>query len=486
MLHLRSMTKHAMPQSPERTYNAPQPVRSLRDWLDHLAARDRLVVLKPGLGLKFELAAYSKRFDGLRATVFPRPGGHPMPIISGIVSDRGWMAEAMGVEPGAMLPRFQEAALNPIPWQEVKSAPAQEVVYRRADRPIDLEKILPLPIHNEHDGGPYIAAGIMVVRNPKTGKQNVSIHRCQLTGPDRLGVLVLPRHTFVFHRMAEEAGEPLDAALVVGVDPLTLLASQAIVPIDHDELEIAGALQQRPLPVVKCLTSDIRVPAEAEIVIEGRFLPGVREPEGPYGEFPQYYGPRANREVMEIVTVTHRKDAIFHTLVGGGLEHLILGAVPKEATLLTHLRRNFPNVLDVHLSPGGTMRFHLYVKMKKTQEGQGKNVILGAFAGYFDLKHVIVVDEDVDIHNPREVEWAVATRFQADRDLVIVPESQGSKLDPSNRDGVGAKMGLDATKPFNAPEMRFKRIRVPGEESIDVDEVLRRNPSNDWRAALKA
>ncbi len=252
-----------------------------------------------------------------------------------------------------------------------------------------------------------------------------------------------------------------------------MLASQAIVPIDHDELEIAGALQGRPLPVVKCLTSDIRVPAEAEIVIEGRFLPGVREPEGPFGEFPQTYGTRSNREVMEVVAVTHRKDAIFHTMVGGGLEHLLLGAIPKEATLLTHLRRNFPNVLDVHLSPGGTMRFHLYVKLKKTQEGQGKNVILGAFAGSFDLKHVIVVDDDVDIHNPTEVEWAVATRFQADRDLVIVPESQGSKLDPSNRDGVGAKMGLDATKPLAAAEMTFKRIHVPGEEAIDVAEVLK-------------
>ena len=188
---------------------------------------------------------------------------------------------------------------------------------------------------------------------------------------------------------------------------------------------------------------------------------------------------------MEIVAVTHRKDAIFHTIVGGGLEHQLLGAIPKEATLLTHLRRNFPNVLDVHLSPGGVMRFHLFVKIRKNQEGQGKNVILGAFAGSFDLKHVIVVDEDVDIHNPTEVEWAVATRFQADRDLVIVPDSQGSKLDPSNRDGVGAKMGIDATKPLKAPEMVFKRIHVPGEEAIDVAEVLKRSGS-DWRAALKS
>ena len=128
-----------------------------------------------------------------------------------------------------------------MPWDEVKSAPGAGGGPSRAD--LDLAKILPLPTHNEHDGGPYIAAGMMIVRNPKTGKQNVSIHRCQLTGPNRLGVLVLPRHTFVFQRMAEEAGEPLDAAIVVGVDPLTLLASQAIVPIDHDELEIAGALQ---------------------------------------------------------------------------------------------------------------------------------------------------------------------------------------------------------------------------------------------------
>jgi 2,5-furandicarboxylate decarboxylase 1 len=471
------MTKHEVPT---HGANAPQPVRTLRDWLDHLAARGRLAVLKPNIGLKFELAAYAKRLDGQRATMFPKPGGHAIPVVSGLVSDRGWMAEAMGVEPAEMLARFQDAASHPTPWQEVKSAQAQEVVHRA---PLDLAKLLPLPTHNEHDGGPYIAAGIMIVRNPKTGKQNVSIHRCQLTWPNRLGVLVLPRHTFAFHRMAEEAGQPLDAAIVIGVDPLTLLASQAIVPIDHDELEIAGALQGRPLPVVKCLTSDIRVPAEAEIVIEGRLLPGVREPEGPFGEFPQTYGTRSNREVMEVVAVTHRRDAIFHTMVGGGLEHLLLGAIPKEATLLTHLRRNFTNVLDVHLSPGGTMRFHLFVKIKKNQEGQGKNVILGAFAGSFDLKHVIVVDEDVDIHNPTEVEWAVATRFQADRDLVIVPESQGSKLDPSNRDGVGAKMGLDATKPLAASEMTFKRIRVPGEEAIDVAEILKRG--GDWRAALK-
>jgi 2,5-furandicarboxylate decarboxylase 1 len=322
----------------------------------------------------------------------------------------------------------------------------------------------------------------MITRNPRTGVQNVSIHRCQLSAPDRLGVLLLPRHTNAFYEMAEAAGAPLEAAIVIGVDPLTLLASQAIAPIDTDELEIAGALHGRPLPVVTCLTNALRVPAEAEIVVEGRFLPRVREPEGPFGEFPQYYGARADRHVMQVDAVTMRKDALFHTIVGGGLEHLLLGAIPREATLLAHLKRSFPNVRDVHLSLGGTMRYHLYVQIAKRQEGEAKNIMLGAFAGHYDVKQVIVVDEDVDIHNPAEVEWAVATRFQADRDLVIVPESQGSKLDPSTRDGVGAKMGLDATKPLSAEPMRFTRIRVPGEDAIDLARVV--TGSTDWRRAV--
>jgi 2,5-furandicarboxylate decarboxylase 1 len=150
-----------MPTPQALRSNAPHPVRSLRDWLDHLAARDRLAVLKPNVGLKFEVAAYAKRLDGLRATVFPKPDGHPIPVVSGLVSDRGWMAEAMGVEPSEMLARFQEAAENPVPWQQVSSAPAQEVVHRQGEYqlkdPLDLAKILPLPTHNEHDGGPYIS-----------------------------------------------------------------------------------------------------------------------------------------------------------------------------------------------------------------------------------------------------------------------------------------------------------------------------------------
>lgn len=460
--------------------NKPQPITTLRDWLDHLAARDRLAVIRPEISLQFELAAIAKRFDGHKATLFPRPGGHAMPVISGLVSDRQWIADAMGVDSSEVLARFQDAMLNPLPWKEVKSAPVQEIVHRE----VDLGKQLPLPTHNEYDSGAYITAGLVITRNPVTGVQNVAILRMQLSGPNRLGVLLLPRHTHMFYEMTERSGQPLDVAIVIGVDPLTLLSSQAIAPIDFDELTIAGALHGAPLPVVKCLTSELRVPAEAEIVVEGLLLPNVRELEGPFGEFPQYYGERAKRHVIEVTAVMQRKDAIFHTIVGGGLEALMLGAIPREATLLAHLRRNFPNVRDVHLARGGVCRYHLYVQITKRQEGEAKNVMMGAFAGHYDVKQVIVVDEDVDIHNPAEVEWAVATRFQADRDLLIVTESQGSKLDPSTRNGVGAKMGIDATKPLDADEMKFTRIRVPGEENIDLNKVIGSVPSQSWRRAL--
>ncbi len=457
------------------------PITTLRGWLDHLVRSDRLAVIRPGRALRFEIAAIANRFDGRKATFFPRPDAHPVPVVSGLTSNRQWMAEAMGVAPSDLLRRFQQAAASPLPYREVAQGPAQELVHTRD---IDLGALLPIPTHNEHDSGPYITAGLAIVRNPRTGAQNVSIHRLQINAPDRLGALILPRHTMAYFQLAAETGNDLPIAIVIGVDPLTLLASQAIAPLDFDELGIAGALHGAPADVVRCTTNDVRVPAQAEIVIEGRIQLHAREEEGPFGEFPQYYGERAKRHVIQVDAVTHRRQPIFHTIVGGGLEHLLLGGIPREATLLSHLQRSFPGVRDVHLSRGGVCRYHLYVQLRKRNEGEAKNVILGAFGGHYDVKQVIVVDEDVDIHDPTEVEWAVATRFQADRDLIVIGEAQGSKLDPSAADGVSAKMGLDATKPLDAPEMRFKRIAVPGESEVDPERIV--DPSADWRAALDA
>ena len=455
---------------------------NLRTWLQELAATDRLAVARSGISLTDELAAVAKKLELERAVLFPSPAGHDIAVAANLFADRSWVADSIGVPVENLLSRFQQAVRHPLPWTEVREAPVQAQVHRD----VDLLKLLPIPKHNEHDSGPYITAALLIARNPKTGIQNVSIHRCQISSRNRIGVLLLPRHTRHYFTMAERAGDPLEIALVIGVHPACILASQAIAALDEDEMHIAGALLGRPIEMAKCLTNEVRVPAHAEIVLEGRILPKLREPEGPFGEFPQYYGERAERHFAKIDRVTHRRDAIFHTIVGGANEHLLLGAIPREATLLGHLRRSFPNVLDVHLSMGGVGRYVLYVKLRKRQKGEAKNVIMGAFAGHYDLKHVIVVDEDVDIHNARDVEWAVVTRSQADRDLVIVADAQGSKLDPSARDGVSAKLGIDATIPLAAPPGKFTRIRVPGEDAVDLAAVIDAARGGDWRRARSA
>ena len=442
----------------------------MRAWLAHLAATGRLAVVRDGVSLDFELAAIAKRLDGVKATFFPHPGGHAIPVVSGFMGKRAGIAEALGVEESELLAHVRDAVDHPLPWREVPSAqaPVQQEVHEHAD----VRSLLPIPRHNEHDSAPYICAGLVVARNPKTGIQNVSINRIQVNAPDRMAMLILPRHLHAFQRAAEAAGDALPIAIVIGASPAALLASQAVLPIDHDELEVAGARERRPLPVVKCQTSDVRVPAHAEIVIEGRVLPGVRELEGPFGEFPKYYSPQEKREVIAIDRITHRHRPIYHTIVPAAMEHLLLGGIPREATLLVHLKRSFPNVLDVHLAPGGVCRYHLYVQMRKTREGEPKNVILGAFGGHYDLKQVIVVDEDVDVHDPEQVEWAVATRFQPDRDLVVVSGAQGSILDPSTDRGIGAKWGLDATRPLAYEGLAFTKIRIPGEEDVDLARVV--------------
>src|SRR5579863_9365091 len=467
------MRKQAMEAKRSNTDTAIETAHpDLRGWLNQLVAADRLAVAHKGVSLTDELAAIAKKLENERAVLFPEPGRHTIPVVANLFADRNWIADSLQVPPQELLVRFQSAVRQPLPWVEVAAAAAQEVVHEK----VDLLKQLPIPKHNEHDSGPYITAALLIARNPKSGIQNVSIHRCQVSGADRIGVLLLPRHTQHYFRMAEQAGEALEIALVIGVHPACILASQAIAALDSDEMEIAGALLGRPIEMVKCRTNQVRVPAHAEIVIEGRILPKVREPEGPFGEFPQYYGPRADSEVIQVDAITRRKNAIFHTIVGGGVEHLLLGGIPREATLLEHLQRSFPSVHDVRLTRGGTCRYHLAVKVDKKSQGEPKNIIMGAFAGHYDIKQVVVVDMDVNIDDETEIEWAIATRFQADRDLVVVSGAQGSKLDPSSDNGISAKMGLDATKPLSTEPMEFKRIHVKGIENVNLSRVLQDDP----------
>ncbi|BCJ88248.1 UbiD family decarboxylase [Effusibacillus dendaii] len=445
--------------------------KTFRTWIEHLQSTGRLAVIDKKVSLQYEVAAIAKKLDGKQAAYFTQVEDYTIPVVSGICSTREDFAEALETDPYGVIPKFTEAVAAPIPYRLVdnKQAPVKENIIRED---IDLMKLFPIPVHHDKDSGNYITAGLFIVRDPATRKQNACIHRLQISGKDKLGVLLLPRHTFHLYKQAEEVGRPLECAIAIGVEPATLLASQASTPFGVDELEIAGALRGEPLEVVRCETVDIDVPAFAEIVLEGKILPNVREPEGPFGEFPKYYGPRSDKEVVQITAVTHRNHPIFYTIVPAGYEHLLLGGLPREASLFQTIRQTVPTVKAVYMSPGGTCRYHAIVSIKKRNEGEAKNAIFAALSNSFDIKHVVVVDEEVDIFNMEEVEWAIATRFQADKDLVVVHGAQGSKLDPSNNDGVGSKMGLDCTVPLNSDPMRYLRIQIPGYDQVNLEDYI--------------
>jgi len=444
---------------------------TLRAWLRRLREEDLLAVVTRQVDPRFETAAVTRRLDGRRAALFTRPGDAGIPVVAGVACTRWMLAAACGTDEAGLVDRLLEAEAAPRPCATVpgSEAPVQERVLTEG---IDLMALLPIPVHHERDGGHHVSAGLCVVRDPVTRVQNVSIHRLQAVGPDRFTALILPRHTDQLYRAAEARGEALECAIVIGADVATILASQSHVPFGVSELEVASALHDEPLPVVRCRTVDVDVPAGAEIVIEGRIVPHERLPEGPFGEFPRYYGPLSEKHVIDVTAITHRERPIFHDILPAGREHLLLGAVPREASLLRGLRRTFPTVRAAHMTPGGTCRFHAVVSMEKEQEGQARNVILATLANNFDIKHVWVVDADVDVFDPEAVEWAFATRFQADRDVLVVAGAQGSRLDPSADEGVSAKMGFDCTIPLAAEPERYEVIRIPGADSVRVDDYV--------------
>ncbi|MNV51924.1 3-octaprenyl-4-hydroxybenzoate carboxy-lyase [compost metagenome] len=252
-----------------------------------------------------------------------------------------------------------------------------------------------------------------------------------------------------------------------------MLASQISTHLYHcDKLDVAGALLGTSLDVVQCQTVDLEVLAEAEVVLEGKILPHVREPEGPFGELGGYYGDCTQQPVIEFTAITHRNEPIWQTIYPSSHEEHLPMALAREATLLSTVRQVVPEVLNVHLTVGGIGRYHAVISIRKRSEGDGKQALLAAFASDKDLKHVVVVDEDVNLFDPQDVEWAIATRVQADLDVFIVPGAKGSPLEPSHQlRGVSAKMGIDATYPIAAKES-YRRTSIPVAPDFNIQDYL--------------
>ena len=450
-------------------------MRGFRDYLKTLATKNDIVEIKDEVDPIIEIGKIQKSYDGKKTIFFKKIKGYKIQIVSNIFNKRENIAEAIGVELKNVKDKIVRAVENPINTVVVDYGPVHEVIKTKNINPLSL---LPIPKHYKKDNVRYITSGVILAKDPETGARNLSFARMKVNEGNRINIMInRNRHLMRYFLKAEKMHRPLEIAVIIGAHPALWLEGampDGLVMDDMDEVNIASALVGEPFELVKGKTIDLEYPANSEIVIEGKIINEVREDEGPFGDYSGIYDtpPRKN-PVIQISAIAMRSDAIYHDLLPHTIEHFYLGGIPREADLLKRAKVAVPSIKDIHLTLGGCSRFHAVVQLKKGAESEPNHAI---FATLFptesarDIKVVVVVDEDIDIYNPFDVEWAIATRVQWHKDIFVVKKMEGL-LDPSaisntsstileRNEILSSKIGIDATIPFGQPELRELYERV--------------------------
>lgn len=412
-------------------------------------------------------------------------------VLIGLLSSRERVGILLNEKPENLGKLLYKAAENPINPIVVSNdfAKCQEVVHLATDEGFDIRKILPAPTNTEYDAGPYITLGMCYASNPENGESDVTIHRLCLQGKDTMSMFFTPgcRHLDVFRKIAEDRGEALPISISIGVDPAIEIGAcfePPTTPLGFNELSIAGSIRNMPVELVKCLTINEKAIAHAEYVIEGELIPDVRIREDlntntgtSMPEFPGYTGEAdPNIPVIRVKAITHRKNPIMQTCIGASEEHVNMAGIPMEASIIQMIERAMPGkVKNVYAHSSGGGKYMAIIQFKKSvpsDEGRQRQAALLAFAAFSELKHIILVDEDVDIFDSNDVLWALNTRYQGDIDTIFIPGVRCHPLDPSQspeynsnikEQGISCKTIYDCTVPFRLKE-KFKRS-----EFMDID-----------------
>jgi UbiD family decarboxylase len=406
------------------------------------------------VGIEYDVMALVLEYERRRrypVLLFEHVKGYDIPIVANVVASRRALAFALGVPANRLAAEYARRIKERIKPVVVPDPPFRH--RRLSGDAVDLGA-LPIPVYFPGDAGRYLTAGMVVARDPDTGVETEGYHRFQVKGRNRMGVsLHSRRRMFEYQRRAEAKNQPLPCAIVLGLHPLVSMGSLAYPPPDVGKFEVVGGLLGEPLEIAPCATIDLHVPATAEIVIEGEILPHAREPEGPFGEFTGYFSRRSTEHVFVARAIAMREHPWFQSIGSGRAgDHITTLGLIREAEITNALTRVIPNVTGVHVPLSGTSSFIAYVSIKQSRPGEAKHVIPIVLGVDHYLKLVIVVDDDIDVFDESDVLWAVATRMQADRDLLIISGSLGALLDPSADDrGITAKLGIDATRPFGQP-----------------------------------
>ena len=443
--------------------------QDLRSYLDLLKRKrpDDWVVVSQEIDPAFEITALvvklERELKRRPVVILEKVRGTRFPVLTNLHASRARLALALGAAPDELLRTYLRAMERPIPPRVVQGGPVKEVVLTGSQ--VDLGA-LPQIIHHEGDAGVFLTSAISFAKDPTADTWNCAYNRLMIKGRDTTSIhLTLGKHLWEFHRIAESRGEPLPVAFAIGVHPAIALGALAIGSVDEDERAIMGALLAEPLEMAWAETSQVLVPAHAELVIEAEILPHQRMAEGPFGEFTGYSLGERQREVVKVKAITHRRDAIFQDIAVAHLDHLLLSTIPIEANLYRAVRAMVPTVRQVRVPAP----FTCYVAIEQRIPGQAKNAILAVLGADLYMKRVVIVDHDVDVFDDRQVNWALATRCQPDRDIIVITHARGSDLDPSTtEDGYSAKWGVDATaKPSLASYT--PRHRVPPEVAQRID-----------------
>ncbi|MCC7361552.1 MAG: UbiD family decarboxylase [Anaerolineales bacterium] len=448
-------------------------IHDLRSFIATLEAAGQLARIRRPVSRTHELADVAAALErsGGPAPLFsafaPAADVFDWPIFSSGLAHQTRVALALGCPPEAVTAAMGRA-LDPaaaLPPRVVERAEWQDNVL--LGEAIDLRK-LPIPIHAQNDGGPFITAGVVISHDPDGGRGNLSYNRLQVLGPRTFGCNINEwRDLRRFLAKAEGHNQPLPVAVAIGVDPALMIAAGC--KYDGDEMELAGAIRGQGIAVARGVTVPLLIPAEAEIVIEGRLLPGARADEGPLAEFHGYYGELWHSPVLEVTAVSFRHAPIFQTTIPGWTEHIYLGNVlPREPLLLRFVRHASPNVKALHIPPYGN-GFMVIIQLDKRNPGEPRNVALAAFTAHVNIRICLVVDPDVNIYDPADVQWAMVSRVDWGRDVFMVPGAQGHEMDPANdARGIGTKLGIDAT--FDKGRREYgERVRY---HPVDLSQYL--------------
>ncbi|WP_292461012.1 UbiD family decarboxylase [Methanothermococcus sp.] len=404
---------------------------------------------------KYGITKILKKYDG-KPVYIKDVNGYE---VIGNLCNREIIAKSLGIEVKDLMNHMLNAMDNEKNGELiVDNSLKEQYVYD------DLDKIneYPIPTYYEKDAGPYLTSGVVIVKDKDYGI-NASIHRILIKDNHLVIRMVEQRHLHYIYNKNIKDGD-VDVAIVIGAHPAVLLAASTSGDITFNELKYASALMNEPLKLVKCDTVDLEIPA-GEYIIEGK-ITAEMDDEGPFVDITGTYDKVRKQPVIKITALKRKKDAIFHALLPGGMEHKILMGLPQEPRMYKGIRNTVPSVKNVALTEGGCCWLHAVVSIEKKTEGDGKNAILAALASHPSLKHVVIVDDDINIYDPNDVEFAIATRVQADKDIIIISDAKGSSLDPSgdHKNKLTAKMGIDATISLKKNKDEFIRAEIPDDE----------------------